>query len=207
MKIGKTMLVAASLLAVGGLQANADFRFGVKAGLNVDKLKLSNKGLSSLESDNHCGWTAGVTTDFTVPVIGIGFDASVMYTRMNSRTEGMEWEGENKGRNFLEIPVNLKYKLSIPAISNIIAPYIYTGPTLALKLGSDDNFLKTKTCQWGWNLGLGVQLINHLQIGAGYTWGMNNIMKHVNVPIVGDYTPTSLKVKNNYWTVTAAYLF
>lgn len=203
MKARKTILAISALALMGGLQANADLRFGIKAGLNVDKLKFSDKILdSAVESDNRCGWTAGVMTEFTVPIIGVGFDASVMYTRMNGRIE----DSDEKGHNFLEIPVNLKYKLSLPAVSHIIAPYIYTGPTLALKLGGDDNFLKSKTCQWGWNLGLGLQLINHLQIGAGYTWGMNNVMK-IAMPDLGGYSYDAIKVKNNYWTVTAAYLF
>ena len=82
---------------------------------------------------------------------------------------------------------------------------VYTGPTLALKLDKsaiDD--LKTKTAQWGWNLGIGVELIKHLQISGGYTFGINNIVKKTGLV---DEVIKDVKLKNNYWTVTAAWLF
>lgn len=200
----KSLVIIAVALIMGTFQANADFKFGVKAGLNVNSLHFNQK---TFDADNRCGWTAGVMTDFTVPLIGLGFDLSVMYTRMNSHMDLADAEAVNVdfGKNFIEIPLNLKYKISIPAVSNIVAPYIYTGPTMALKLGSgSNNSFKTKTVQMGWNVGLGVQLINHIQVGAGYTFGINNIMKYVPQDYV---SVDKLKVKNNYWTITAAYLF
>lgn len=204
MKRLKALIVLAVLILSSAVNANADFKFGVKAGLNINSLHFNQK---SFDADNRCGFTAGVMTDFTVPVIGIGFDLSVMYTRMNSYMNEAydEKVNENFGKNFIEIPLNLKYKFNIPAISQILSPYIYTGPTMALRLGSGDhNSFKTKTVQMGWSVGLGLQLIKHLQVGAGYTFGINNIMKYVPQ----DYVEVGeLKVKNNYWTITAAWLF
>lgn len=205
MKRVKSFLIIALVGLFGVMQANAGFRFGVKAGLNVNKLHFNEK---TFDADNRCGFTAGVTTDFTLPLIGLGFDLSVMYTRMNSHMEEADEMpvSVNLGKNFLEIPLNVKYKFSIPVVSRFLSPYLYTGPVMALKLdgGKDDNSFKTKTVQMGWSVGLGLQLINHLQIGAGYTFGINNVMKYVPQ----DYFDVGkLKVKNNYWTVTAAYLF
>ena len=86
-------------------------------------------------------------------------------------------------------------------IEKIIKPYVFTGPTFAFKLDKDTfKDMKTKTCQVAWNVGLGVELINHLQVGASYGFGMNNIAKNW-------LDAKNLKVKNNYWTVTAAWLF
>lgn len=206
MKKIKTLLVIALVAVFGCMQANAEFRFGIKAGLNVNKLHFNEK---TFDADNRCGFTAGVTTEFIVPAIGVGFDLSAMYTRMNSHVDQQDGKNidANFGKDFLEIPLNIRYKLSIPAISKIFAPYVFTGPTLALKLnGGNNNSFKAKTAQWGWNIGLGIQLIKHLQIGAGYTFGINNIVE--KVPQVSEQsTPTALKLKNNYWTVTAAWLF
>ncbi|MDE7109718.1 MAG: hypothetical protein K2O49_07125, partial [Muribaculaceae bacterium] len=86
-----------------------------------------------------------------------------------------------------------------------LAPYIYTGPAFAFKLGKstwDD--IKSKTCQTAWNIGIGVELINHLQIQGSYGFGMNNIVKFVDTDAIN---PVEVKAKNNYWTVTAAWLF
>lgn len=200
MKFTKHLIAVALIMAFTCAQANAFFRFGVKAGLNVDKMHFNEQ---TFDATNRCGFTAGVMTEFTVPIIGIGADLSVMFTRMNSRPYQIVNAVEEKasvGRNFLEIPLNLKYKLNIPVVASIIKPMIYTGPTLALKLAKNDNFTQTKTAQWGWNLGIGLELINHLQIAGGYTFGINNIAKHFA-------DVTNVKVRNNYWTVTAAWLF
>ncbi len=219
MKKLKITLVMALVAITACFQANAGspFRFGVKAGLNVDKISFNKDSWEkTFNEDNRCGFTAGVTTEFTVPVIGIGMDLSLMYTRMNSTVPFVDEDGligtDKASKNFLEIPLNLKYKLSLPAISRIVIPYVYTGPTLALKLGGkSDGFVTTKTAQWGWNLGLGVELIKHLQIGAGYTFGINNIVKFadktVGMPSFLPGAEDNVKLKNNYWTVTAAYMF
>jgi len=202
----KRFVLVITALIVMTSSASAGFRFGVKAGLNVDALHFSQK---SFNSDNKCGWTAGVMGEFIVPVIGIGVDLSAMYTRMNNSLndvyyipeDGTDPEKINIGKNFLEIPLNIKYRLSIPVIEKIIKPYVFTGPTFAFKLDKNTiEDMKTKTCQVAWNVGLGVELINHLQVGASYGFGMNNIAKNW-------LNTQKLKVKNNYWTITAAWLF
>lgn len=205
MKNVKHLIIAVLVAAFTCAHANAEFRFGIKAGLNINKLHLSELS-QNLSSDNQCGFTAGVMTEFTVPVIGIGFDLSLMYTHMNNDIKEGAAEG-TVGKNFLEIPLNLKYKINIPAVSSIIRPMIYTGPTMALKLDkSTFKNLKTKTVQMGWNVGIGVELLKHLQISGGYTFGMNNVAK--KIPLLNDNMPIGdVKVKNNYWTITAAYLF
>ena len=187
-------VVATLLIAVLGIGvADAQFRFGIKAGLNVNH--LSTNISENLDKNNAAGWTAGLMTEFQVPVIGLCFDLSVMYARMNS-------EKELDNKNFIQIPVNLKYKISLPLVSRIIAPYIFTGPSFDFKLDKSTwEDVKTKTFQAVWNVGLGLELVRHLQIGASYGFGMNNILKTV-------YSQANpVKLHNNYWTVTAAYLF
>ena len=219
MKKLKITLVMALVAICGCFQANAGspFRFGVKAVLNVDKVSFNkDKWEDTFNEGNRCGFTAGLTTEFTVPVIGIGMDLSLMYSRMNCEVPYIGEDGlvatDKASKNFLEIPLNLKYKLALPAISRIVIPYVFTGPNLALKLGGKkDGYLSTKTAQWGWNLGLGVELIKHLQIGAGYTFGINNIVKFtdktIGLPAGVPKPEDGVKVKNNYWTVTAAWMF
>ena len=205
MKNLKHLIIVAMMAVFACGQANAEFRFGIKAGLNVNKLHLSDYK-ANLNSDNQCGFTAGVMTEFTVPVVGIGFDLSFMYTHMNNEIK----EGINEGavgKNFLEIPLNLKYKFNIPVINSIIRPMVYTGPTMALKLDkSTFEGISTKTVQMGWNLGLGLELFKHLQVSGGYTFGMNNVAKKIPV-LDNNLNIGDIKVKNNYWTITAAYLF
>lgn len=207
-----TIILVALLTMTGVLKSSAEFKIGPRIGLNVNKLHFNEAAM--LEGSNRCGFTGGVQAEYLIPIINFGFDISLMYSYMDFKAdvEGVTSNGTldpDFAKHFLEIPLNLKYKISIPAISNIFAPYVFTGPAVAFKLGSDGGSFKSKTAQWTWNLGIGLEFIRHLQIGASYGWGMNNLMKKVDVWSggLGSYTPAKLKMRNNYWTVTAAWLF
>lgn len=211
MKNFKHLLVIAlvAVFAVG--QANAEFRFGVKAGANFSSMHLNSEWKDTFTSDNTAGFTGGVMTEFTIPIIGIGMDLSLMYTHVKNELQsktGQAFEEGTVGKNFLEIPLNLKYKINLPVVNNVVRPMIFTGPTFAFKLDkSIFKDIQTKTCQVGWNIGLGVELFKHLQIAGGYTIGMNNVLKLTGGNIPGLGSINDVKLKNNYWTVTAAYLF
>lgn len=210
----KKFLIAIVAIILGSGVANAEFRFGVKAGLLINKLSF-NKEI--FDSNNSCGWTAGAMAEFTVPLIGLNFDAGVMYARMNnasnvqlansSSASGID--NDLYGKNFIEIPVNIKYKFNIPAIASVFKPYVFTGPNFAFRVDKSfedvANNLKSRTCQIAWNVGIGFELIKHLQISGSYGFGINNIVDTIHD--TGSVNLIDSKAKNNYWTVSAAYLF
>lgn len=213
MKTIKKLAVLAVMAAVGTGISHAEFRFGIKAGMNVNKVKFNKEVLNSvLDEGNSCGWNAGVAAEFTVPLIGVGADVSLLYSRMNNNQSTIKLptavsttDNNNQfGKNFLEIPVNVKYKLTLPMVSRIVKPMIYTGPSFALKLDKNiSENIKSKTCQVAWNIGLGVELLNHLQVTASYGFGINNIADKLPVGI----NSADIKAKNNYWTVGLGYFF
>lgn len=199
--IWKAMAVA--MLALLGTQAAySQFRFGIKAGVNLNQLHVSDLK-SNFDQDNGCGFTGGIMTEFTVPVVGLCFDASLMYTHMSATTTFDDNTGNSVGeataKNFFNIPVNIKYRFGLIPL---VKPFIFTGPDFAFKFGGKDDVFKTKTFQCAWNVGVGFELFNHLQIAGSYGFGMNNVAKYI-VPS----TTNEFKLKNNYWTITAAYLF
>ncbi len=204
--IRKIVLTLLAVIVCAGA-ADAQFRFGIKAGMNINKLHFSDVN-KNLQPDNSCGWNVGVMTEFTVPVIGLCFDASLMYSRMNNETStdfdepvsDVTDSDMTYGKNFLEIPINIKYKFQIPVVAAIIKPYIFTGPSFAFKL---DKSIMDKTFQAAWNVGIGLELIRHLQISGSYGFGMNNMAKQ----IFTSSDVEQIKARNNYWTVSAAWLF
>ncbi len=203
----KALLVALVAIFSFGY-ASADFRFGIKAGLNFSKLDLKIKNMEGAQTflkdeSNRTGWMAGVMAEFTVPIINIGADASLLYARQNVDDNSLY---ENK--NFLDIPINLKWKIGLPVVGKIITPMIYTGPDFLFALNKKtlDN-IKSKTCEVGWNVGIGVELLRHLQIEAGYCFGLNNVVKVTDKFVDSGLNTTDLKAKKNYWSLTAAYLF
>lgn len=203
----KKIMLALMVAIVGISSANAQFRFGIKAGMNINKIHFSDVN-KNLQPDNSCGWNAGVMAEFNVPIVGLCFDASLLYSRMNNAISN-DVDGAAKdvtdsdmtyGKNFLEIPINIKYKFQIPVVASIIKPYLFTGPSFAFKL---DKSIMDKTFQAAWNVGVGLELFRHLQIAGSYGFGMNNVAKEV----FNEANVETLKAKNNYWTISAAYLF
>lgn len=205
-RISTLIAVIVTVLAIA-VPASAQIRFGVKLGLNVDKLSFKHLD-KTLDNENGCGFTGGVMTEIAIPLGGLAVDASFMYTHMTGKsyvttTDGKE-EMLQQSKNFLEIPINLKYKFGLPIVNNLLTPYLLTGPTFAFKMGNDNWFWNTKDVQYSWNFGLGVEVVKHLQIQAQYSLGISNILKTVKV---ADHAVTDIKLKNNYWSITAAYLF
>ena len=60
-----------------------------------------------------------------------------------------------------------------------------------------------------WNVGIGVELFSHLQIGASYGWGLTNTIKTAEKYTGTDFGAglINLEGKSNCWTISAAYLF
>ena len=197
------LLLLVALCTGFSAQAKSGFGFGPKVGMNVNQMHFS--GTDLIDGNNRCGFTAGLTAEYIAPILGLGVDISLMYSHMKTNVDTDFGYDENVSGNFFEIPLHLKYKLGIPAIESIISPYIFTGPTVAFKLSGEDSYFGTKKTQWGWDLGLGVELVRHLQVGAGYTFGINKLVNHFYDESVN--ATHDIKVKNNYWTITAAWMF
>lgn len=194
------LLLVAALFCGFTAQAKTGFGIGPKVGVSISKLKLQGDLKNNFDADNRAGFNVGLTGEFISPVLGLGADISLMYNMQNTEVNGAKYKA-----NFFEIPLHLKYQLSLPAVERLVAPYLYTGPSVAFQLSGKDSYSKTKQTQWGWDLGLGLTLVNHLQIGAGYTFGINKIAS--KIPMDLGNIENDIKVKNNYWTVTAAWMF
>lgn len=98
-------------------------------------------------------------------------------------------------------------------MASVFKPYVFTGPQFGLRLDKSMkdvvNNIQSRTFQMNWNVGLGVELIGHLQVAASYGIGCNSVVKKLTESTTGINVNNDdvYKVKNNYWTVTAAWLF
>lgn len=208
------LMVCAMLMAAPAAQA-AGFKVGPKVGLNINKFSMDQ---SVIGADNRCGFTAGVAAQFTVPMIGVGADVSVMYTRRNNEASATQLNtitgikevfSSKTHYDYISVPVHLMYKLELPAVSNIVAPYVLTGPDFSFRVSKEImNDFYAKKCNVAWDFGLGVEFIKHLQISATYSLGMNKAVKYVGyVYDTGINTNTGIKGNTNGWTVSAAWMF
>lgn len=197
-----TRLLVVLVLAVAGtVTASAQFSIGPRIGLNVNKMHFNS---SVLDTDNCAGFVGGVEMEFMLPVIGFGFDLSLLYVHQSSDSKVKELDEESfEKKDYIEIPLNLKYKISFPIISKFVKPYFFTGPSIAFLTSRKaiSEAYHNKKVDYSWNLGFGVEVLNHLQVSAHYGIGLNNTLEKLDV------NAEKIDCKSRSWTITAAYLF
>lgn len=175
--------------------ASAQISFGVKGGVNISRVHFST---DVINSDNLTGFQIGPMAEFTVPLLGIGMDAAILYSQ-----KGLEYQSESYKTDYLDVPVNLKWKFGLP----IVKGFFTAGPYASFRIGGDkiwnviNNQLKAKSFGVGLNVGAGVEVVKHLQVGLNYDLGLTN-----NYGSTSESTE-SISGKNRGWSITAAILF
>ncbi len=191
-KVLSTLALMACIMMA--LPAQAQLKFGLKGGLNISKVTFS---ASDINSDNRTGFFIGPMAEFTIPVIGVGIDAAALYTQSGAK---MKYENESLDKNLktIEIPVNLKYNFGLGSMAGV---YVAAGPQFGFNVGSGHlGDYDIKDCNTTFNVGAGVKLISHLQIGVNYNFSINKVAKY-------EEEGKKYDMKKNTWQVSLAYLF
>ncbi|WP_195349588.1 porin family protein [Bacteroides nordii] len=177
------------------MPAQAQLKWGVKGGVNVAKVTFDDK---LLKSDNMAGFFIGPMAEFTIPVVGLGIDGSLLFSQ-----KGIKADNDAVKQYGLDIPVNLKYNIGLGSLLGI---YLAAGPDFYFDFKGNENGYDKRRAMVGVNVGAGLKLIKHLQIGFNYniplgksgdvTWkdGVSSVFK-----------ADSYKTKT--WQISAAYLF
>lgn len=197
----KALVLAVLMVTAVAVPVQARFRIGPRVGIEVNKLSF-NRDL--FKGENRAGFTGGLQLEFSTP-LGFGVDASLMYVRRSAEFMNDNDDVTVRNRDYFDIPINLRYNLSLPLVSSIISPYIFTGPDFAfLTSGTGINEAwKSKKVDVAWNFGIGVELVRHLQVSASYGIGISKAAEFIGVT----EGKQDIDGKNRYWTVTAAWMF
>ena len=189
-KIVSTLLVMLCLLCA--VPSQAQVKFGLKGGLDISKLDTK-------VSDNRTGFFVGPMIDVTLPIIGLGIDVAALYSQ-----SGMDVNNENSEKlKSVEIPVNLKWTLGL---GSTLGFFIAAGPQFGFSLNdgwkqlmeeSNKSFVSV-------NVGAGLKLLRHLQVGVNYNIGASKLGD-----MVLDASDVDLRtgVRKNSWQVSLAYMF
>ena len=203
------------LVAIATTTATAQFNFGIKAGvnlaerptLNVEDFKSSLKG--------NAGWFVGPTAKFVIPVIGLGLEANTLYSQAN-----VDIDGQNILTQSIEVPVYLRYEITLPAVNRFIEPFIAVGPQFGWNIGNKtitlDNIedvagelvkreYRMKDSNISLNLGLGLILFDHLQIHGNYNLALKNTADIKSIRNLAEELTS--EVKTNVWQISLAYIF
>ena len=192
-----TGLVLIILMAFIAVPAKSQLKFGVKGGLNISSVHLNS---DILKADNVTGFQIGPMIETTIPLIGVGLDAAILYSQKGMDVKSETGTSTNVKTDYIDVPVNLKWKFGLP----IIKGYLAAGPYIGFRVGGDKFWeipgsvvgqVKAKNFSAGLNFGAGVELISHLQVGINYGLGLTD-----------NYSAEKydLNAKNRGWSVTAA---
>ncbi|MDR1525620.1 MAG: PorT family protein [Tannerella sp.] len=198
MKKVNFILIMAALFVVS--TANAQFRFGVKGGVNIVKAKFDKE---SFRSDNITGFHVGPVLEGMLGQGGMGFDAAVLYTQ-----KGFDSDDETVRNAFLEVPVNVKFKLGLPLIN----PYVAAGPYIDIRVAGNKVWdvaktdvmhqIKTKGFGAGLNFSAGAELLKILQVGLTYSLGLTDNYETFDPKDINSY-----RGKAHTWSVAATVFF
>ena len=186
------------LIVLTALPAAAQVRLGVRGGMTVGEKRFDR---DIIDSDNRVGYTGGLLIDLNIPVVGLGVEASVMYTHRNNCLTD---HNNVFKRHYIDIPVYARYKLSLPGISKVFEPLVFTGPSFSVLFNENgpSNYDNSKT-YLSWDVGLGADLFRHLRLTGTYGLGISRALEYID----SEYTGDKVNGRDRYWTLSAACLF
>lgn len=176
-KIFSAFMIAICCLAMA-MPAQAQLiKFGVKGGVNLTKVDWD--GGYDGNKDNATGFFIGPMAEVTIPIVGLGVDGALLFSQRGKD------DGKQTG---LDIPINLKYTIGL---GSMLGVFVAAGPDFFFNFSGDKKYmdeameLEKKKAMVGINIGAGVKLIKHLQIGVNYNipLGDSYKLKEVGKPL------------------------
>lgn len=211
-KIFTAAIVAATML-FSTSSAQAQVKFGLKGGLNVTNMSLNSE---VFDADNQTGFFIGPTVKFTLPIVGLGIDASALYDQRDAKItvedNGASVESKIKNQS-INIPINLRYGVGLGSTASV---YLFAGPQFGFNVGDKNQSLfkdmgewRLKSSTFSVNVGLGAMLLSHLQISANYNIACGKTGETTVSSALGELTQSAAKKRGraNAWQIGLAYYF
>ena len=209
-KIFTSAAIALAMLFTANT-ANAGINFGVKGGLNVTSMSLNSE---VFDASNRAGFFFGPTVKFTLPIVGLGIDASAPYDQREAKlTVGEAKTKETVKTQAINIPINARYSVGLGSVASVL---FFAGPQFGFNVGDKNMSIfqdaaewKLKSSNFSVNVGLGFTVLSHLQVSANY----NIACGKTGDVTVSDAAGTALQEmlgnsgRANAWQVGLAYYF
>jgi hypothetical protein len=212
MRIKQTFLLIL-LFCTTGIYA----QFGIKAGVNMaNEFKtFSQQAIAdAFSSKNLTGYQIGVIYQAMPKKSGLGCEFGALLSQKgssftDSTTVANAITQGYRELNYVEVPFNLRYRLTIGFIGVYGIAGIYGGYALSGRTVNEvTNEIQNETFQtfmdhvdYGYNLGAGLELFNKIQLGATWTQGIRNTA-FTNTAI-----PVPALATNRVFSINLVYLF
>ena len=184
------ILVAAFVMMIA-MTATAQTRFGIIAGIVIENEMPSE---DEKKNNNQVGYTAGAIVDFDLPVQGLGLEAGAKYTKHTYGKPSME-------QYSVDVPVHVRYRLEVPVVEKVVAPYAFTGPSVSAGVSNKmPTRLSDVKMSLSWNVGAGVEMFKHVRVAATYSIQVSK------TDVVNNGVLVKGK-KGDCLTISASYMF
>lgn len=208
-KIFTSAAIALAMLFTANT-ANAGINFGVKGGLNVTSMSLNSE---VFDASNRAGFFFGPTVKFTLPIVGLGIDASALYDQREAKlTVGEAKTKETVKTQAINIPINARYSVGLGSVANVL---FFAGPQFGFHVGNKNKDLgadcewKLKSSQFSVNVGAGFTVLKHLQLTANYNIACGKTgdvtLSKTASNVLG--APFEKSGRTNAWQIALAYYF
>ena len=208
-----TAAIVAATMQFSTSSAQAQVKFGLKGGLNVTNMSLNSE---VFDADNQTGFFIGPTVKFTLPIVGLGIDASALYDQRDAKItvedNGASVESKIKNQS-INIPINLRYGVGLGSTASV---YLFAGPQFGFNVGDKNQSLfkdmgewRLKSSTFSVNVGLGAMLLSHLQISANYNIACGKTGETTVSSALGELAQSAAKKRGraNAWQIGLAYYF
>ena len=201
-KIFTTIVLMAAMLVA--IPAKAGINFGIKGGYNITNFSFSGDDLSST---TRSGFFIGPSVKIGIPVLPIGFEVAALYDQRDAKLSTTANGEETLSQKSINIPVNIRYELGLGDMAGI---YVAAGPQFGFNIGdkkfsfSNANDYEMKDSNLSLNLGAGIRLVSHLEIGFNYNIALGKTGEFNEVDGAKNLVGNG---KANAWQISAAYYF
>lgn len=191
------------LCLLTSIAAQAQFRFGVKGGINVSRVTFDK---SVFETHNRAGFFIGPTLEFTSPV-GLGCDLSVLYDNKGIKVVDKSGAGDQMASTlqYVDVPINLRLSAGIGKLAII---FLTTGPQVSFRIGDEgilEHNYRLQDSDFSWNFGAGLRILRHYQLSYTYNMGISTTADLSVSNVIGE--TANGKLQNNTHQITFGYYF
>lgn len=209
----RIFLTLVSLVAIVA-GAHAQLGFGIKAGATFNSLSWDGCNDELPISDKPgVGYAIGAMFEYIYKPNGLGLDITAIYSKEGLKANYHLKNGSPTILDFttayMKFPFHLKWMPSLINGGKVVKPIVYTGPEVGLILDSNknDNHMGRwfeESASFKWNIGIGAELWNTLQVCAQYGIGLNRMFEYNDASI---YRVKGINAKSSTLTVTLTWMF
>ncbi len=203
----KVLMIIIATMALA-MPSQAQVKFGLKGGLNLTNISLSESVGENMK--NKQGFFVGPTVKFTVPIVGLSFDASALYDQRSANIQYGGKESTIKSQS-IQVPINIRYGVGLGSVANIFA---FAGPQFGFNLGDKTKEIWDNAASWtlrssniSANVGIGATVLGHLQVTANYNFALGKTGEIEPGTALKDTWNGAKDGKTNAWQISAAYFF